>query len=108
VKSFTEWCQHYEYDPISPKVRADYQRYREQLELFQALPEEQSECSACGLLTATSSVVGENRSTVMRERYEQDDEGGWCELGPTACDVVTETVVLYRCSSCGHERIEPL
>lgn len=76
MKSFTEWCQHYEYDPISPKVRADYQRYREQLELFQALPEEQSECSACGLLTATSSVVGENRSTVMRERYEQDDEGG--------------------------------
>lgn len=39
MKTFTEWCQHYEYDPASPKAKADYERYREQLALFQQLEE---------------------------------------------------------------------
>lgn len=40
MKPFSEWCRHYEYDPASPKAKADYQRYREQLKLLQSLPDE--------------------------------------------------------------------
>lgn len=40
MKTFTEWCEHYEYDPASPEAKADYERYREQLALFQELPGE--------------------------------------------------------------------
>ncbi|HGN8916287.1 TPA: hypothetical protein ACK10A_005656 [Klebsiella pneumoniae] len=40
MKTFTEWCEHYEYDPASPEAKADYERYREQLALFQELPDE--------------------------------------------------------------------
>lgn len=40
MKTFIEWCKHYEYNPESPEAQADYSRYREQLELFQSLPEE--------------------------------------------------------------------
>lgn len=40
MKTFTEWCEHYEYDPASPEAKADYERYREQLALFQELLDE--------------------------------------------------------------------
>lgn len=40
MKTFTEWCEHYEYDPASAEAKADYARYRKQLGLFQDLPEE--------------------------------------------------------------------
>jgi len=40
MKTFIEWCRHYEYDPASDAAKADYRRYCEQLELFQALPDE--------------------------------------------------------------------
>lgn len=40
MKTFTEWCQHYDYDPATDSAKADYDRYREQLALFQALPDE--------------------------------------------------------------------
>ncbi|HGY4415572.1 hypothetical protein [Salmonella enterica] len=38
MKTFKEWCQHYDYDPATDAAKADYERYREQLALFRALP----------------------------------------------------------------------
>lgn len=40
MKTFIEWCEHYGYEPASPEAKADYDRYSEQLALFQALPDE--------------------------------------------------------------------
>ncbi|HDX2138251.1 TPA: hypothetical protein RN854_004774 [Escherichia coli] len=40
MKTFIEWCEHYEYNPESPEAAADYRLYVEQLNLFQSLPEE--------------------------------------------------------------------
>lgn len=39
-KEYNEWCQHYDYDPATSEARADYERYLEQLRLFQRLLEE--------------------------------------------------------------------
>lgn len=30
MKTYAEWCQHYDYDPATEAAKADYQRYREQ------------------------------------------------------------------------------
>lgn len=40
MKEYNEWCQHYDYDPATSEARADYERYLEQLRLFQRLLEE--------------------------------------------------------------------
>lgn len=39
MRDFTEWCQHYDYDPSSEAAKADYAKYREQLNFFQQLDE---------------------------------------------------------------------
>lgn len=43
MKTFAEWCQHYDYDPATDTAKADYQRYREQLALFQSLAKKPTE-----------------------------------------------------------------
>ena len=39
MKTFAEWCQHYDYDPSSEAATADYAKYQEQLNFFQQLEE---------------------------------------------------------------------
>lgn len=40
MKTFAEWCKHYNYNPASPEAEADYRRYCEQLALFKSMPQE--------------------------------------------------------------------
>lgn len=54
MKTFAQWCEHYDYDPASDEARADYARYQEQLALFQALPQAQPTNDERG--TDTSAV----------------------------------------------------
>ncbi len=37
MKTYAEWCKHYDYDPATDTAKADYERYREQLALFQSM-----------------------------------------------------------------------
>lgn len=37
MKSFAEWCQRYEYDPGANEAKADYKRYRDNLQLLQEI-----------------------------------------------------------------------
>ncbi|HFN7885631.1 TPA: hypothetical protein ACHG2K_004926 [Escherichia coli] len=37
MKSFSEWCKHYGYDPETPEAKADYQRYQQELEILERL-----------------------------------------------------------------------
>lgn len=66
-------------------------------------------CPVCGQQAVTSKTVGEGTTTVMRERHERSqDTGELLELPPVAVEVVTEIIVEYRCSACGHQRAEAL
>ena len=60
-------------------------------------------CRACGQQAATSREIGQGTTTVMRERFERDEDTGEpLELPPVAAEVVTEIIVEYRCNACGH------
>lgn len=60
-------------------------------------------CRACGQHAATSREIGQGTTTVMRERFERDEDSGeLLELPPAAREVVTEIIVEYKCSACGH------
>ena len=37
MKTYAEWCQHYDYDPNSEAAKADYQRYQQELEILERL-----------------------------------------------------------------------
>lgn len=43
MKTYAEWCQHYDYDPATDTAKADYERYREQLALFQSMVKKPTE-----------------------------------------------------------------
>lgn len=70
MKTFIEWCQHYEYDPESPAAKVDYLRYRDQLELFKDLLKEPCNSNsvkcwkACG---AARSPQGEDTARLEGE-----------------------------------------
>lgn len=36
MKTFAEWCQHYDYDEKSTAAKEDYQKYSEKLDFFRA------------------------------------------------------------------------
>ena len=40
---YLAWCKHYGYDPQSEQARQDYDRYRDQLALFEGLPTDQAD-----------------------------------------------------------------
>ena len=51
-------------------------------------------CRACGQQAVTSREVGQGTTTVMRERYERDEDTGEpLELPPVAVEAVTEIIV---------------
>lgn len=43
MKTYAEWCKHYDYEPASTEANTDYERYKENLKLFESLPEESQE-----------------------------------------------------------------
>ena len=63
MKTFIEWCQHYEYDPESPAAKVDYLRYRDQLELFKDLLKEPVGAGdIVGIVGLTHTVTGDTLS----------------------------------------------
>lgn len=59
-------------------------------------------CRACGQKAATSREIGQGTTTVMREPFERDEDGELLELPPVAREAVTEIIVEYLCTACGH------
>lgn len=71
--------------------------------------DEKEICPACGQQAVTSREVGQGTTTVMQEQYGRDPETGeLLELPRVASEVVTEIIVEYQCSACGHRRQEAL
>jgi len=67
------------------------------------------DCPACCGQAVTSREIGQGTTTVMRERFERDEDTGEpLELPPVAQEIVTETVVRHHCEGCGHEWEEGL
>lgn len=90
MKTFIQWCEHYKCNPDTPEAQADYQRYREQLELFQSVPVEPCFLDDGEPLEPPTFINRPGPSVLVALYYIQSEKGYWRPHGAGYTDDLAE------------------